>query len=252
MPHTEGGSKIKLLVIIPAYNEADSIERVICNLKKACPNYDYIVVNDGSTDDTAGICVRCNFPLINLPVNLGLAGAVRTGMKYAWENGYDAAVQFDGDGQHRPEYIAPMLEKITDGYDIVCGSRYVTEKRPITPRMLGSRLISAAIWITTKQRLSDPTSGLRMFNRRMIHEFAKQINHSPEPDTISYLIRKGAQSIEIQVSMDERLAGVSYLSSMNSVRYMLKMGISIILVQHFRGGTLPELSAGSIERGVSK
>lgn len=230
---------MKLLVVIPAYNERENIVRVVEGLKKTCPWADFVLVNDGSTDDTAALCRKQGYPLLDLPVNLGLSDAVGTGMKYAYKMGYDAAVQFDADGQHRPEYLAPMFDKIKEGADIVSGSRYVSEKKPITPRMLGSRLISFAVLVTTGQKLSDPTSGLRMYSSRIIHEFATQINHTPEPDTISYLIRKGARTSEIQVQMDERVAGQSYLNSMNSMRYMLRIGVSIMLVQWFRGGTLP-------------
>lgn len=161
-------------------------------------------------------------------------------MKYAHKYNYDAAVQLDGDGQHRPEYLEQMVQKLNEGYDIVCGSRYLTEKKPFSMRMLGSRLISFAIFLTTGQKLTDPTSGYRMYGKRIINEFATQINHSPEPDTISYLIRKGAKATEIQMVMDERIAGSSYLTTLNSAKYMLGMGTSILLVQWFRGGMLPD------------
>ncbi len=230
---------MKLLVVIPAYNEQANLAAVVEHLREACPAADFVVVNDGSTDKTLEICQKHQYPLLNLPVNLGLADAVGTGMKYAWQNGYEAAVQFDADGQHRAEYIGPMLQKLQEGYDIVCGSRFINQKKPFTPRMLGSRLISLAIRLTTGKKLSDPTSGMRMYSRRIIGEFATQINHTPEPDTISYLIKKGAKVAEIPVMMTERAAGESYLNSINSVRYMLRMGVSIILVQWFRGGSLP-------------
>ena len=121
---------MKCLVIIPAYNEEQNIVRVIENLKNNYPMYDYVVINDGSGDDTAGLCRRHGYELIDLAVNLGLSGAFQTGLKYAYRNGYDYAIQFDADGQHRPEYIAPMLDKIQEGYDIVIGSRFVTQKKP--------------------------------------------------------------------------------------------------------------------------
>lgn len=227
------------MIVIPAYNEESNIVRVVEDIKRTCPDFDFVVVNDGSTDNTATVCRQKGYPLIDLTVNLGLSDAVGAGMKYAWEKDYDAAVQFDGDGQHRAEYLVPMLEKIAKGYDIVCGSRYIIEKKPLTPRMIGSRFIGLAIYMTTRKKLTDPTSGLRMYSRRIVREFATQINHTPEPDTISYLIRKGARATEIQVSMDERTEGESYLNFLNSFRYMLRIGISIVLVQWFRGGTLP-------------
>ena len=126
-------------------------------------------------------------------VNLGLAEAVRTGMKYALRMGYSYAMQYDGDGEHDPQYIAAMLETAErENSDIVIGSRFVTEKKPWTPRMLGSRLIAACIAVTTGRRIKDPTSGMRLFNRRMIKILANQVNYGPEPDTVSFLIRCGA------------------------------------------------------------
>lgn len=129
---------MKTLIFIPAYNEEENIARVVDNLVENYPQYDYVVINDGSRDRTAQICRERGYHLIDLPVNLGLSGAFQTGMRYAAENGYDAAVQFDADGQHLPEYIAPMEEKLAQGNDIVIASRFVTKKKPHSLRMLGS------------------------------------------------------------------------------------------------------------------
>lgn len=117
-----------VLVIIPAYNEEENIERVVGNLKENYPEFDYVVVNDGSKDGTAKICRKNGYNFLDLPVNLGLAGGFQAGLKYAWLNHYPYAVQFDGDGQHRPEYIEAMKRKMEEGCDIVIGSRFVTEK----------------------------------------------------------------------------------------------------------------------------
>lgn len=225
---------MKCLVIIPAYNEQDNIVRVIENLKNSYPQYDYIIINDGSADSTPEICRKKGYEMIDLPVNLGLAGAFQTGLKYAYQKGYDYAIQFDADGQHRPEYIAPMLEKMQEGYDIVIGSRFVTEKKPASLRMLGSNLISVAMRLTTGHKVNDPTSGMRMFNKKMIEEFALNMNYGPEPDTVSYLLKQGATIAEVQVSMDERIAGTSYLTMGRSIMYMMRMLISILLIQNFR------------------
>lgn len=224
----------ELLIVIPAYNEEENIERVVKNLEMNYPQFDYIVVNDGSKDNTAKICRENGFHLLDLPVNLGLAGAFQAGLKYAYQKGYPYAIQFDGDGQHRPEYIQPMLDKMKEGYDIVVGSRFVTEKKPFSMRMLGSNLIEGALRLTTGAVLHDPTSGMRMFSRSMIQEFALSLNYGPEPDTISYLIRNGAKVAEVQVKMDERIAGVSYLTPVNASKYMLRMMLSILLIQNFR------------------
>ena len=224
----------KLLIVIPAYNEEGNIVHVVNELVAHYPQYDYVVVNDGSRDHTAALCRQNSFRLIDLPVNLGLAGAFQTGLRYAAENGYDCALQFDADGQHKPEYIQPMLDELESGADIVIGSRFLTVKKPKSLRMLGSYLISWAIRLTTGQAICDPTSGMRMFNRRMVEEFALNLNYGPEPDTISYLIKNGAVVREIQVQMGERLTGTSYLNFTRSIQYMLKMGLSILLIQWFR------------------
>lgn len=224
----------KLLIVIPAYNEEENIVQVVRELIRQCPQYDYVVVNDGSRDHTAALCRQNGFRLIDLPINLGLAGAFQTGLRYAAENGYDCALQFDADGQHRPEYIAPMLELLESGADIVIGSRFVTVKKPKSLRMMGNYLISWAIRLTTGKAVCDPTSGMRMFNRKMLEEFANNLNYGPEPDTISYLIKNGAVVRELQVQMSERTAGASYLNFARSVEYMLKMGLSILLIQWFR------------------
>ena len=225
---------MKCLLIIPAYNEQDSIVRVIENLKNNFPQYDYVIINDGSADSTPEICRAKGYELIDLPVNLGLAGAFQTGLKYAYQKGYDYAIQFDADGQHLPQYIAPMLEKMKEGYDIVIGSRFVNEKKPKSLRMLGSNMISLAMRITTGRKVNDPTSGMRMFNKKMIEEFALNMNYGPEPDTVSYLLKQGATIAEVQVQMEERIAGTSYLTLGRSMMYMMRMLISILLIQNFR------------------
>lgn len=223
-----------VLVIIPAYNEQDNIKRVVDNLISDYPEYDYVVVNDGSRDDTKKICLENNYNLLDLSVNLGLAGGFQAGMKYAYQKGYDYAIQFDADGQHRPEYIKPILEKFEEDYNIVIGSRFVTQKKNMSFRMLGNRLISLVIRLTTGMKITDPTSGMRMFDRTMIKECATNINYGPEPDTVSFLVKNGARVAEVQVEMDERIAGESYLNAINSMKYMIRMMISIVVIQNFR------------------
>lgn len=224
----------EVLVIIPAYNEEANIGRVAENLVRNHPELDYVIVNDGSADRTAEICRENGYCLLDLPVNLGLAGAFQAGMKYADRKGYRFAVQFDGDGQHRAEFIGPMREKMEEGYNIVIASRFVTEKKPHSMRMLGSRIIAAAIRLSSGASIADPTSGMRMYDRRMIHLFANQINYPPEPDTVSWLVKNGVKVAEVQAVMDERTGGVSYLTPMNAVRYMTRTLISILFIQSFR------------------
>ena len=227
---------MKLLIIIPAYNEAENIERVVNNLINNYPQYDYVIINDGSTDDTRKICARNGYNFLDLPVNTGLAGAIRAGIRYANFHGYDFALQLDGDGQHDPKYIERLIRKMEESQaDIVIGSRFKTEKKPATARMLGSRLISSAIFITTKGiRIEDVTSGMRLFNKKMIKRFGYNIHYSPEPDILAYLINCGFKIEEVQVEMHERIAGVSYLNFKSSIWYMLKMMFSILVFQWVR------------------
>lgn len=225
---------MRTLIIIPAYNEEESLERTINSLTKANGEVDFLIVNDGSKDATESICRENEYPFLNLPVNLGLAGAFQAGMKYALRHGYDCAIQFDADGQHLPEYIDTLASKTTD-FDIVIGSRFVNSKKPTSLRMLGSWIIEKAIKVTTGKVIRDPTSGMRAFNARMIEQLALELNLGPEPDTLSYLIRKrSARVTEVPVEMQDRFAGESYLNLKSSIFYMLRMTTSILFVQFFR------------------
>lgn len=225
---------MKILLVIPAYNEEKNIENVVDGLIAKHGNLDYIIINDGSSDKTAQICKEKHYKMIDLPVNLGLAGAFQTGMKYAYRHHYDAVVQFDGDGQHRAEYVYDMAREMEKGYDIVILSRYKEKKQGFSLKYLGSHMISLAIFLTTGQTIKDPTSGMRMYNQTMIEEFAGNLNFPPEPDTISYLIKQGKKVVEVQGEMDERASGVSYLTPLNICKYMLRMLVSILFIQNFR------------------
>lgn len=225
---------MRTLLIIPAYNEEGSLASTIESLKASSFDGDYLVINDGSKDRTAEICRENEYPFLDLPVNLGLAGAFQAGMKYAYRHHYDCAIQFDADGQHLPEYI-PLLEKAVQENDIAIGSRFVTKKKPSSMRMLGSNLIEVAIKLTTGETIKDPTSGMRAFNGRMIEQMAKGLNFGPEPDTVSYLIKRAdAKVVEVPVEMAERTAGESYLNLGNSAKYMLRMTVSILFMQALR------------------
>lgn len=228
-------SNKRLLVIIPAYNEEESISSTVDELTSMLPGVDYVVVNDGSRDGTERICLEHGYNYVSLPVNSGLTVGFQTGMKYALRNGYDYALQFDADGQHRPEYISKMLNLAVAEYaDIVIGSRFVNKCKEVSARMLGSRIITVAIKLTTGKRVADPTSGMRMFNRKMIERFANDDSLNPEPESISYLMKKGAKVREVQVEMRERQAGESYLNIPKSIAYMARACISILFVQWFR------------------
>ena len=225
----------KVLAIIPAYNEEGSLQNTIEELKAVAPEVDFIVINDGSTDLTGGICRANGYPVLDLPVNGGLTVGFQTGMKYAARKGYSYAIQFDADGQHMPRYIDAMRKKMDDtDADIVIGSRFVQFKKEHSARMFGSRIITFIVKMTTGKRVSDPTSGMRMFNRRMIELFAKDMSLNPEPETIAHLIRKGVMVEEVQVSMRDRTAGESYLNLTRSAAYMIRVCTSILFVQWFR------------------
>lgn len=227
---------MKILIIIPAYNEAENIERVVDNLIENYPQYDYVIINDGSTDDTRKICARRGYNLLDLPINVGLSGAIKSGMRYANYYGYDYVLQLDGDGQHDPIYIRDLQACMEQtGADIVIGSRFKTERKPINSRMIGSQLITTAIFLTTKGKyIGDVTSGMRLFNKKMIKRFGYDMHYSPEPDTLAYLLNCGVKIEEVQVQMHERIAGVSYLNFKSSIWYMMKMMFSIFLFQWVR------------------
>ena len=227
---------MKILIIIPAYNEAENIERVVDNLIENYPQYDYVIINDGSTDDTRKICARRGYNLLDLPINVGLSGAIKSGMRYANYYGYDYVLQLDGDGQHDPMYIKDLQVCMEQtGADIVIGSRFKTERKPINSRMIGSQLITTAIFLTTKGKyIGDVTSGMRLFNKKMIKRFGYDMHYSPEPDTLAYLLNCGVKIEEVQVQMHERIAGVSYLNFKSSIWYMMKMMFSIFLFQWVR------------------
>ena len=227
---------MKILIIIPAYNEAENIERVVDNLIENYPQYDYVIINDGSTDDTRKICARRGYNLLDLPINVGLSGDIKSGMSYANYYGYDYVLQLDGDGQHDPMYIKDLQACMEQtGADIVIGSRFKTERKPINSRMIGSQLITTAIFLTTKGKyIGDVTSGMRLFNKKMIKRFGYDMHYSPEPDTLAYLLNCGVKIEEVQVQMHERIAGVSYLNFKSSIWYMMKMMFSIFLFQWVR------------------
>lgn len=226
--------KMKTLVIVPAYNEALNIEKTIKDIKENS-KYDYIIINDCSKDNTLEVCKKNNFNYLSLPVNYGLTSGIQLGMKYALENGYDIAIQFDGDGQHQAKYLEPLSKEVESGEcDISIGSRFVTEKKPKSMRMLGSNIISACIKITTGKTIKDPTSGMRAYNKEIIERFVKDSSLTPEPDTIAYLIKKGKKIKEVQVEMKEREFGESYLKPLKAAEYMTNMVFSILFFRNFQ------------------
>ncbi|MCB7038001.1 glycosyltransferase family 2 protein [Eggerthella sinensis] len=224
----------RTLIVIPAYNEESSLLGTLDELLSTIPTCHYLVVNDGSRDGTEAICREQGFNHISLPVNVGLSGAFQAGIKFAYENGYDFVLQFDADGQHDPRFIPSILQQAAD-HDIVIGSRFVTEKKPFSLRMVGSALITTAIRMTSGVHLKDPTSGMRLFGKKSMRAFANDSNCGPEPDTLAYFIKKKEASVvEVPVTMRDRMAGTSYLNAKAAILYMLRMTVSIVIIQPFR------------------
>ncbi len=226
---------MKKLLIIPAFNEEANIISTIHDITTNAHSWDYVIVNDGSYDNTLQVCIDNNFNVLNLDANLGLAGAFETGVLYAHKHNYDYIAQFDADGQHLANYLDDLLAcAISTNSDIVIGSRFAKEKKPYTFRMLGSRFITLSIYLVSGYLLTDPTSGMRLFNKNIINKMVNNINLGPEPDTIAYLLKEGFKLNEVQVDMKERLNGSSYLNFYNSIKYMLRMSISIFILHKFR------------------
>jgi glycosyltransferase involved in cell wall biosynthesis len=228
--------KVKVLIIIPAYNEEDSILSVVNNLKKLQiknVELDYVVINDGSTDNTKEVCLKNNINFIDLPFNVGIGGAVQTGYKYALYNDYDIAIQFDGDGQHEASYIEKLISEINKGYDIVIGSRFVqklSKFRSTKTRRIGIGFLSNLIYWCTKTRIYDPTSGFRACNKKVIKLFAHDylIDYA-EPVSIVTVIKNNYKHSEIPVEMKERQTGRSSIRSLKTLYFMIKVSIAIII-----------------------
>ena len=222
---------MKVLIIVPAYNEALNIEKTIKDLTENT-NYDYIIINDCSKDNTKEVCEKNNFHMLSLPINYGLTSGIQVGMKYAYQNGYDIAIQFDGDGQHQAKYLNDLVKEIEKKEcNIAIGSRFVTQKKSASMRMLGSNLLTMAIKLTTGKTIKDPTSGMRAYNKQAIERFVKNASLTPEPDTLVYMLKKKMKIKEVQVQMSEREFGESYLKPLKSAEYMINMFFSILFIR---------------------
>ena len=228
----------KVILIIPAYNEEKNILEVINAVKNYSSktiSLDYIIINDGSVDNTKEICAKNSLNVINLINNLGIGGAVQTGYKYAYDNGYDIAIQFDGDGQHDINYIDNLcVDIINNKSDLVIGSRFKEKEKEgfksTRMRRVGKNIISFFIKLLTKKIITDPTSGFRAGNRKVIKEFASYYPYDyPEPESIVYLIKKGYNIKEVSVIMKVRKEGKSSINIFKSIEYMLKVCIAIMI-----------------------
>ena len=221
---------MKTLIIIPAFNEQDSIAKLAKEINSY--GYDYLIINDCSTDNTAKILDENRFDHLDLPVNLGLAGVTRAGFMYAHDHNYDCVLCIDGDGQHPPVFMSSLIKEIENGHDYVVGSRFIEKKKPLTMRMLGSRLLCFLIKAKTGKSVTDPTSGMRALGKKVIERFDESMNFYAEPDAMCYLLNHGYSVKEIQVEMKERETGESYfVNPFKSIYFMLCEILSIIFIQ---------------------
>lgn len=224
---------MKKLIIIPAYNESENIEKTVHAIEKNAPGFDYVIINDCSTDNTREICERAGFNIINLPINLGIGGAVQTGYRYSYEEGYDLAVQVDGDGQHDPKFLNTMSEYlIKNELDMVIGSRFINKEgfQSSGARRMGIKYFTVLIKILTGKKITDPTSGLRMINRKIMKIFAYDYPKDyPEPESVVAILRKRSKVEEIPVVMKARTGGTSSISPKKSVYYMIKVTLAILI-----------------------
>lgn len=225
-------SKFKTLVIIPAYNESENIEAVVSCVSRA--GFDYVVVNDGSSDSTADICRARDFNFLDLKENLGIGGAIQAGHKYALANGYDVDIQFDGDGQHDVDCIPDLLKLIEDGADLAVGSRFLEPSEGFKStfmRRVGIKWLSTVINLVSGLRVTDPTSGFRATGHRALEAFSDDYPADyPEPESIVAAKKKGMSVVETQVTMHERQGGQSSIGVISSVYYMIKVTFAVVLV----------------------
>jgi hypothetical protein len=224
---------MKQILIIPAFNEAAMLPALIQEIREKIPEFDYIIINDGSTDDTESVCDHNELNVIHLISNLGIGGAVQAGYKYARQRGYDIAVQLDGDGQHDPASVRDLVVPIqNDQADLVIGSRFIDRQGFQTTllRRAGIIWLNGVLRVITHQKITDSTSGLRAANRQLIQQFAASYPHDyPEPETICEVIRRRFRVIEVPVVMRERTAGKSSIRPFHSLYYMLKVTLAILV-----------------------
>lgn len=226
---------MKMLVIIPAFNEEGNLEKTIQDIKVNAPDFDYVIINDCSTDQTLEVCRRHGYSYLNLPVNLGIGGAVQTGYRYALYHGYDIAVQFDGDGQHSAKYLDRMVKQLkeTDS-DMVIGSRFIDKKgfQSSTLRRIGIKYFTFLIQLLTGKKITDPTSGMRMVNRRLLGKFTEDYPVDyPEPESVVTILAEKYNVTEIPVEMMHREEGVSSISLQKSLYYMIKVSCAMLIAR---------------------
>lgn len=226
-------NEVKILIIIPCYNEEENLERVVARLKKEAPQVDFLIVNDCSTDSSAAICKANGWRFLDLPTNLGIGGGVQSGYQYAAANDYDITVQMDGDGQHDPAYLEAVLAPVIAGeLDMAVGSRFITKEGFQTSfmRRLGIRIISATIRLLCGARVLDVTSGFRACNKALTAFYARHYAQDyPEPEAIVSAVLNGYRVGEVPVIMQERMGGVSSINLLRSAYYMIKVPLALLV-----------------------
>ncbi len=248
-------TQLKKLAIVPAYNESGMVARVVRDIRRSAPDFDVVVIDDGSSDATAALAEAEGAEVIRHPYNLGIGGAVQSGYKYALRNDYDIAVQVDGDGQHKPEYLPQMaaaLETGAERADMVYGSRFIGDPGYKVPfgRRAGNMIFSVVLSALTRQRITDPTSGFRMTNRRATELFARDYPHDyPEVEALLMLHANHLRIHEVHVEMNARGFGQSSIDYPRSAYYMVKVLLSLF-VGLFRRRPTPVEAEGSDARGV--
>lgn len=224
---------MKKLIIIPAYNEEDCIERTVTRIREEAPDFDYVIVNDCSRDRTKEICEANGYNIVNLPINLGIGGAVQTGYQYALRHQYDLAVQMDGDGQHDARYLGQMASLMErENLNMVIGSRFIEKEgfQSSAARRIGIRFFSGLIRFLTGSVITDPTSGMRMVNREIIQLYAEDYPKDyPEPESVVTILKMGKRVRELPVQMRAREGGISSISIKNAGYYMIKVSMAALI-----------------------
>ena len=228
----------KILIIIPAYNEERNLPKVIGTINRLTFDTDYIIINDCSKDGTIKLCVDNGYKFVSLPVNLGIGGAMQTGYMFAYNNGYDIAIQVDGDGQHDANQLNELIEPILSGKtDMVIGSRYLKKDgfQSTLMRRLGINILSLLVYFRCKVRIKDVTSGFRAVNSAIISQFARSYpTDYPEPESLSSAIKSGYRVCEVPVIMRAREFGKSSINPVKSIYYMVKVSMAILFSERYR------------------
>jgi len=220
------------LAVVPAYNEAATIAAVVSSLRRNAPEFDVLVIDDGSTDDTSRLALSAGARVVRPPFNLGIGGAVQTGFLAAYEGGYDVMVQVDGDGQHDPAELHKLAEALTPGVDMVCGSRFLVKGEYLAPvsRRAGIHVFAWLLSRFVGQPVTDPTSGFRLYNKRAIRLFADDYPHDyPEVEAVLMLHHHRLRMCEVPVRMFQRGGGSSSISSGKSAYYMVKVLLALFV-----------------------